>query len=245
MDKQFPWGIVASLVVIAAVSTGGGYLLYRIIDGSQPIKAGVTRSSQVSAPAPAENTLVVPTAAGTPGFLVIQMRAAAEMSPDTGQPSFDVALENQGFATDCPGKVVGSDHRSQKKDFWTSDEGATAETESVVCLPALSTVSTADFPGETAAGRVTVDDTEASEFPDEIFQTRGRSVYVQTGTANYMLYAGGISGKRCKDECEGGVAVGVGVTRVGRPLSEDRFVFSLPMGDSRELNVAASAPMAQ
>jgi hypothetical protein len=92
---------------------------------------------------------------------------------------------------------------------------------------------------------VTVDDTEASEYPEDVFQTQGRSLYVETGKANFMLYAGGISAKRCKDECEGGVAVGLSVTRVSRPLSEDRFVFAVPMGDSRAVTASASAPMAQ
>jgi hypothetical protein len=243
MDKRFPWGIVASLVVIVSVSIGGGYLLYRIIDSTNPVKAGAGQPSAKIVDAPVAP--VATTEVGTAGYLVVQLRATAEMSTDTGQPAFDATLENRGFATECPGKVVPNDHRAQARDFWSEEEGATAETESVVCLPALSTVTTSAFPGETADGQVTVDDTDAAEFPAEVFRTQGRSLYVATGKANYMLYAGGISAKRCKDECEGGVAVGVSVTRVSRPLSEDRFVFAVPVGDSRTLNVSASAPMAQ
>lgn len=243
MDKQFPWGIVASLVVIVSVSIGGGYLLYRIIDSARPVKPGAVRpvvEQEAAAIGPKTVSNVE-----APGFLVVHLRATAEMSPDQGQPAFDVTLENKGFATECPGKSVPNDHRAQETDYWTPEEGATAEVESLVCLPALASLSAADFPGNTAPGRVTVDDTEVEEFPEDIFQTQGRSLYVDTGRGRYMLYAGGISAKRCKEECEGGVAVGVSVTRVSRPLSEDRFVFAVPMGDSRAVNVSASAPMAQ
>jgi hypothetical protein len=244
MDKRFPWGIIASLVVIASVSVGGGYLLYRIIDSAKPLKAGASEPRSTGTP-PAAAVPSTETSSGTPGYLVVHLRAAAEMSPDTGDSAFDAVLENKGFATECPGKVVTNDHRGQAKDFWSEEEGATADTDSVVCLPAFSTVSGEAFAGETSPGRVTVDDTDAAEFPDEVFRTQGRSLFVETGKAKYMLYAGGISAKRCKGECEGGVAVGVSVTRVSRPLPEDRFVFSVPVGDSRAVNVAASAPMAQ
>lgn len=242
MNKQFPWGIVVSLVAIVLISVGGAYLLYRIANEASPFKPVV----KLGAPAPLTPS---PAPAGAAvevsGFLVLGLRASVEMSPDTGEVAFDLALENKGFAPECPGKVVTLDHRATSQDFWSEAEGAVAKTDSVICLAATDKATVGEMSGPGSLARTVLDDNDASQYPDAVVESQGKSAFVQTGKANYMLYVGGVSFKSCAAGCDAGAAVGVSVTKVRRALSEDRFVFSVPAGDSKTVGVAATVPSAQ
>lgn len=243
MNKQFPWGIVVSLVAIVLISVGGAYLLYRIANEASPFKPVV----KLGAPATSTPPPAPAAAAGEreSGFLVLSLRASVEMSPDTGEVAFDLAMENKGFAMECPGKVVTLDHRATSKDFWSEAEGALAKTDSVICLAATEKATVGDMTGPSSPSRTVLDDNDASQYPDAVVESQGKSAFVQTGKANYMLYVGGVSFKSCAAGCDAGAAVGVSVTKVRRALSEDRFVFSVPAGDNKTVGVAATVPSVQ
>lgn len=241
MNKQFPWGIVVSLVAIVLIAVGGAYLLYRIVNEVSPFKP----VAKLGAPAarPPASPPAAPDA--VKGFLVLHLRASVEMSPDTGAAAFDLALENKGFAQECPGKVVTLDHRATSQDFWSEEEGAIAKSDSVICLVATDKATVGEMDGPASPARTVLDDNDASQYPDAVVESQGKSAFVQTGKANYMLYVGGVSFKSCAAGCDAGAAAGVSVTKVKRALSEDRFVFSVPAGDSKTVGVAATVPGTQ
>jgi hypothetical protein len=244
MNKQFPWGIILSLVAIVLISLGGGYLLYRVIDEASPFRPVAVPEKPAASP-PAGPPVRAVSVADAEGYLVINLRASVELSPSTGAAAYESALENKGFSQDCPGKVVATDFRSQGKDYWSEEEGAIADAQAVVCLPATSRAFTDAFGTEVSEARVSLDDDDAAALPSARLEGKGKSVFVQTGKSGYLLYAGGVTAKSCDSGCEAGAAAGVSVTRVSRPLAEDRFVFSVPAGDAKSLNVAAALPVTQ
>jgi hypothetical protein len=240
MNKHFPWGIFLSLSTIVAISFGGAYLIYRILDGPDPFKTIERTPGKMT---PVTTPVRTASAADTDGYLVIHLRASVEMSPDTGVPAFDMALENKGFSAECPGKVVSSDHRAQGKDYWTEEEGALASADSLVCLPATSKAVPVAVTNEVSEAAVMLDEEDAAQFPSAVLEAKGQAVFIQTGKAGYLLYAGGISAKSCATGCGAGAAAGVSVTRMSRALSEDRFVFNVPAGDSQTLDVVTIVPV--
>jgi len=244
MNKHFPWGVVASLLVIVAVSVGGGYLLYRIIDGASPLR--VEKAPAIKPPEKVAAVKPAPVApAAAEGFLLVHLRSTAEMSPDTGESAFDVAIESKGFVTECSEKVVAMDHRVQKRDYWSEEEGASAEVSSLVCLPATALVAGTEFGAEASTARAVLEEEDASTFPQASVEGKGKVVFVHTGKAGFMLYAGGATAKTCESGCEAGLASGVSVMKVSRPMTEERFLFTVPVGDSKTLNVTATVPLSQ
>lgn len=238
MNKQFPWGIVVSLVAIVLISVGGAYLLYRIINEGLPFKPVQAPLSVVGAPA--SNGIKATSPGSAPaGFLVLHLRASVEMSPDSGSAAFDVTVESRGYATVCPGKVVTLDHRTQSQDFWSEEEGAIAQSDSVVCLAASESDAIAKVDGASGVARTVLDDDDVAEYPEADVEAQAQSVFVKIGSGGYMLFAGGAVFKSCAAGCEAGAAAGVSVTKVKRALSEDRFVFAVPAGDSKTVSVAA------
>lgn len=242
MQKQFPIGIFISLATVVLISLGGGYLLYRVMGGAPPFKPGLPRAAAGEQEAGPRGP--APGVSAT-GYLVMHLRSRVEMSPDTGLAAYDMALDNKGFAPECPGKVVQTDHRAQGYDFWTEEEGAIAEADSVVCLPATVAAPGAVFPTEAVAARVELDEDDAAALPEAQGVGRGMAVFVQTGKAGYLLYAGGVTVKGCAASCGAGAAAGVSVTRVSRALSEDRFLFTVPVAEHKRLNAAAVVPVTQ
>jgi hypothetical protein len=240
MQKQFPLGLVISVATVVLLSVGGGYLLYRVMGGAPPFKPSLQRAA--AGESDLGSPVLVPDAAG---YLVVHLRSRVEMSPATGLASYDMAMENQGFALACSGKVVQTDHRAQGQDFWSEEDGAIAEADSVVCLPATASAPGAVLPTEAVAARVEFDDDDVATLPDVKGVGRGMAVFVQTGKAGYLLYAGGITAKGCAASCGEGAAAGVSVTRVSRALSEDRFLFTVPMAENKRVNAAAVVPVTQ
>lgn len=238
MNKQFPWGIVVSLVAIVLISVGGAYLLYRIINEGSPFKPTQAHVAARNAP-PEGNVSAAASDPAASGFMVLHLRASVEMSPDSGTAAFDLAIENRGFEKECPGKVVTLDHRTQSQDFWSEEEGAIAQSDSVVCLAANEADARAEVAGAPDATRTALDDDDAAQYPDAVIEAKAHSVFVKVGSSGYMLYAGGAVFKSCAAGCEAGAAVGLSVTKVKRALSEDRFVFAVPAGDSKTVSVAA------
>lgn len=240
MKKLFPARTVIAIAAIIMISIGGAYALYRIIETPPPFKSQDAAPEVLSRPGVLLN--VTP---AVPGYQVIQLRASVEMSPDTGTVAFDIAMEGRGFMTECPGTVVPVDHRKQTTDYWSEEEGALAEAKTLVCLPTTSNVPPPAFTDKVSDARVVLDEDDAELHPLAVFEAKGTAVFVHTDKGGYLLYAGGISAKSCDSGCDAGIAAGVSVTKVSRPLNEDRFVFAVPAGDSKILSVVAALAVIQ
>ena len=234
-----------ALGFVAAVGAAGVYWVAK----NPPSFNDVHRNLPKSVPAtPDQFRAAVGPASLEEGFLVLRLRAAAELTDAAATPAFEGTIENRGFATACDGKVVTLNMRSQDHGKGGSEEGAVAEVDTVVCLPALKEVKgeavAADGMPEVAPQ---MEDEAKQVYEQASLGGAARARVIDTGRGQYQVFIGAVSFAGCAAPCASGKAWGttaqVGVVKVMRPLDNENYLFSVPAGSGSTVSLNMAVPV--
>lgn len=182
------------------------------------------------------------------GFLVLRLRAAAELTDAAATPLFEGEIENRGFATSCDGKVVTLNMRAQDQGKSGSEEGAVAEVDTVVCLPAQKEVKGETVAADTMAEIAPQMEEEEKQVYDKASVAgAARAKVIDTGRGVYQVFIGAVSFSGCAAQCDApkpwGTAAQVGVAKVSHALDNENYLFTVPAGNAGSVSLNAAVPV--
>ena len=185
--------------------------------------------------------------AGTDGFLVLRLRAAAELKSASAPAAFEGSIENMGFAAACSDKVVALNMRAQDRAAGTEQDGSISEIETTICLPAASGVRTDVAVGEVLPVTPDMEPEDRELYERALTSGGGRARLFDTGRGLYEVFVGAVGFSSCATDCAEppvwGTAALVGASKVSRALDAENYLFAVPLSPSAAVSLSATVPV--